>query len=420
MVRVKILRVTFFHPDLGIGGAERLVLDVATALADQGMEVSFYTNHFDPSHAFGELKSGRFPVNVVGDWLPRSIFGYFQALCAYVRMAYLALTYVLFFKHFDQPDVYVVDQIPVAVFFLKFTQPKVIYYCHHPDLLASPPGGTLKTLYRKPIDWIEEKGVRKSDMILANSKYTVEVFRRTFPDIRGELRILYPTISRAYEKSVGKITRKSLKDLVEENGDVDPSKSVVFLSINRFHPAKKLELAVEALDALRTKMSPDEFRDVRLVIAGGYDPNSQVNKVYFAELVTLVGNKRLQDKVIFVKSPSDKLKADLLVTCDCLVYTPVKEHFGIVPLEAMAASKPVIAINSGGPKETVEHGITGFLSEPNGDSFSEYMLKITNLDLSKRLGENGLKRLEKLFSYDIFCSKIVNIVTDAVCVRSTC
>jgi alpha-1,3/alpha-1,6-mannosyltransferase len=35
------------------------------------------------------------------------------------------------------------------------------------------------------------------------------------------------------------------------------------------------------------------------------------------------------------------------------------EHFGIVPLEAMAARLPVIACDSGGPTESVDHQVTG-------------------------------------------------------------
>ena len=49
------------------------------------------------------------------------------------------------------------------------------------------------------------------------------------------------------------------------------------------------------------------------------------------------------------------------------LYTPVGEHFGIVPLEAMAAGVPVIAMASGGPLETVKNGETGYLiPEPFG------------------------------------------------------
>lgn len=36
------MKIAFLHPDLGIGGAERLVVDAAVALQQQGHEVSMY------------------------------------------------------------------------------------------------------------------------------------------------------------------------------------------------------------------------------------------------------------------------------------------------------------------------------------------------------------------------------------------
>ncbi|KAL8742083.1 MAG: hypothetical protein Q9190_005380, partial [Brigantiaea leucoxantha] len=47
-------RILFLHPDLGIGGAERLVLDAALALqspAGGNHTVQIYTSHLDPTHA---------------------------------------------------------------------------------------------------------------------------------------------------------------------------------------------------------------------------------------------------------------------------------------------------------------------------------------------------------------------------------
>ena len=50
------------------------------------------------------------------------------------------------------------------------------------------------------------------------------------------------------------------------------------------------------------------------------------------------------------------------------------EHFGIVPLEAMLAGRPVLACNSGGPVESIIHGVTGYLCAPIpqvGDCFTK-------------------------------------------------
>jgi hypothetical protein len=52
------MRVAFVHPDLGIGGAERLVVDAAVGLQSCGHSVIIYTSHHDPSHSFPETNDG--------------------------------------------------------------------------------------------------------------------------------------------------------------------------------------------------------------------------------------------------------------------------------------------------------------------------------------------------------------------------
>jgi len=52
------LNIVFLHPDLGIGGAERLVVDAALALKSTGNNISFITSHHDRSHCFPETIDG--------------------------------------------------------------------------------------------------------------------------------------------------------------------------------------------------------------------------------------------------------------------------------------------------------------------------------------------------------------------------
>ena len=51
-------RIVFFHPDLGLGGAERLVIDAAVGLQNLGHKVTVFTSHCDRSHCFEEVKDG--------------------------------------------------------------------------------------------------------------------------------------------------------------------------------------------------------------------------------------------------------------------------------------------------------------------------------------------------------------------------
>jgi hypothetical protein len=50
--------IVFLHPDLGIGGAERLVIDAAVGLQKRGHKVVIFTSHCDPKHCFDEARDG--------------------------------------------------------------------------------------------------------------------------------------------------------------------------------------------------------------------------------------------------------------------------------------------------------------------------------------------------------------------------
>merc|ERR1712083_519190 len=104
----------------------------------------------------------------------------------------------------------------------------------------------------------------------------------------------------------------------------------------------------------------------------------------------------ISSQVIFHQSPKDKIKVELLRTSDCLLYTPSGEHFGIVPIEAMYNELPVIAVNDGGPLETVVDGKTGFLRKPDPKEFAEAM--------KNDLGKNGRRRVLNCFSFNSFAN----------------
>ena len=86
------LNIAFIHPDLGLGGAERLIVDAATELVKHGHSVDLYTAYYDPQRCFEETRGpGGFRVIVAGGWFPRHILGRCVALCAYVRCILAAL-----------------------------------------------------------------------------------------------------------------------------------------------------------------------------------------------------------------------------------------------------------------------------------------------------------------------------------------
>jgi len=207
------LRIAFIHPDLGIGGAERLVVDAALGLQKLGHEVDIYTSHHDPKHCFDETRDGTLRVHHVVPPFPRSLKGKFHILLSHARQ--LHLTTHLLHPHSPTYDVYFVDQLSTCVPFLRvFAHTRVVFYCHFPDkLLANGAyvegkvkrkGSLLKRVYRFPMDWLEEATTRQADIILANSKFTSRVFKAHFSSISSTPKVVYPGINlSAYEsKSV--------------------------------------------------------------------------------------------------------------------------------------------------------------------------------------------------------------------------
>lgn len=153
---------------------------------------------------------------------------------------------------------------------------------------------------------------------------------------------------------------------------------------------------------------------MKLTMAGGYDPRVTENIQHFSELQKLADENGLlaSGEVKFLMSPSDAKKLELLHRSSVLIYTPSGEHFGIVPIEAMFCGLPVIAVNNGGPTETVVNGETGFLRDSNPEEFAEAMETFYEggNDMKKEFGSQGKKRVEKHFSFKAFGDRLESFV----------
>eukprot|EP01029_Cantina_marsupialis_P028203 TRINITY_DN775854_c0_g1_i1.p1 TRINITY_DN775854_c0_g1~~TRINITY_DN775854_c0_g1_i1.p1 ORF type:complete len:484 (-),score=110.10 TRINITY_DN775854_c0_g1_i1:113-1471(-) len=401
------LKIAFVHPDLGVGGAERLVVDAAMGLKGKGHEVEMMTSHHDASHAFTETTDGSLKVTVRGDFLPRHIVGKFHIFFAILRNVFLAFCMGASRQRWD---VIVCDQISASIPILRILNPtaRIVFYCHYPDLLLSSRTSFLKQIYRFPFDYIEEKTTSWAHTILVNSHFTKHTFEETFKSIKKAPEVLYPCIKILPDDFA------VIEDNISESVREAMNAKTVFVSINRYERKKKIEIAVKALGVLKENLSEEEFSGVRLVVAGGYDERVRENVEHHLELQQWAEGLGLKNHVVFIRSFSDADKQYLLRNATAVIYTPANEHFGIVPIECMEACAPVIAVNNGGPLESVRDGKDGFLCEQEPIAFAQAMQKLMNdEELAIEMGKNGRDRVKKNFSFQAFSDHLHDVCTRA-------
>ncbi|KAJ7093106.1 mannosyltransferase [Mycena epipterygia] len=439
----KPLRVAFIHPDLGIGGAERLVVDAAIGLQALGHSIVLYTSHHDPDHCFEETRNGQLEVHHVVPPFPRSIKGKFHILFAHAKQLHLTLH--LLWPWAPTYDVYFVDQLSTCIPFLRaIGRTPVVFYCHFPDKLlangefveGNPQRrvGLLKRIYRYPMDWLEEVTTRHADVILSNSNFSARVFKTYFPSIRRTPETVYPGINiSVYETP----TDPTNPDIAAVTSGVP-----TLLSLNRFEKKKNAALAMSAFAKLRPRVP--ELKNMRLVLAGGYDPRLEDNMQTLYSLIDLARSNELTFNVITSSSSAVKIpplnttpvNPDVLFllnfsteqrtalltapSTQALLYTPANEHFGIVPVEAMCCGLPVLACNSGGPTEsTVSEPIaerTGWLCPPDADLWAEALTEIVRMSPSERVALSGRakERARRVFGMEAMALRLDAILREAV------
>lgn len=349
---------------------------------------------------------------------PSSILGRFHILLAILRQIHLVLAIGFFGSTLYnlKPDVFVVDQLSACVPLLRWLYPKrqrILFYCHFPDQLLAKRDevgtlGTLKKLYRWPFDWFEEWSMSAADRIVVNSKFTRETSKSVFKDLDRELGVIYPCVDAQPTKE-------------EDREVLWDGRFKILLSINRFERKKDIRLAIETY----AKVSEPERRNTRLIVAGGYDPRVAENVSYHAELEQFAASAGLkyataktvptalavpQDvQVLFLLSVPDAFKKVLLGNAALLMYTPVNEHFGIVPVEAMKHGVPVLASNTGGPLETILDGKTGWLRDVKNEEEWAYIVRkiLTAFSDTRRkaMQEAGRKRVVEMFTKEIMAKR---------------
>lgn len=168
----------------------------------------------------------------------------------------------------------------------------------------------------------DQLSARRVDVFVANSQNTLQRITKYY---RRSAVLLYPPVDPLYFQA----------------GEGAPLPRAVFLCVSRLSPYKRLDMVIETFNKLGLPL---------MVVGEGRD-EARLRRLT-GPTVTLLG---------FVP---DRELARLYAAARAVIF-PSDDDFGLVPVEAMAAGTPVLALRRGGVQETVVEGVTGeFFDEP--------------------------------------------------------
>jgi glycosyltransferase involved in cell wall biosynthesis len=149
-------------------------------------------------------------------------------------------------------------------------------------------------------------------------------------------------------------------------------------------PRKGVHVAVEAMEHL-----PEE---ATLTVQGGGDEE------YLATIKSQVERLGLGHRVSFTRQPREQLPK-IYAEADAVLF-PVQweEPWGLVPLEAMAVGRPVVATGTGGSAEYLKDGANCLIFEPrdSGRALAERIVRLaSDPALRATLRDGGLETADK-------------------------
>ncbi|RLC37349.1 MAG: hypothetical protein DRH33_05855 [Candidatus Nealsonbacteria bacterium] len=161
----------------------------------------------------------------------------------------------------------------------------------------------------------------------------------------------------------------------------------VLCSIGRLHPPKDFSTILRAL-----KLIVPQIQKVRLLVVG----DGPLRKSLENETAQLGLNE-------YVKFLGFREDIPVLINLsDTVILSTYWEGLPLVPLEAGASKKPIVASNVDGVRETIIDGKTGFLFEPkSAKDLAEKIIKLyQDEELRKEMGERGFEFVKTNFSLE--------------------
>ena len=168
-----------------------------------------------------------------------------------------------------------------------------------------------------------------------------------------------------------------------------PNGEKLLIHVSNFRPVKRVTAVVETFARVRRGV------DARLLMVGDGPDLAEASRLAralgVAADVEFLGE---QDQVV-----------QLLSASDVFLLPSAQESFGLAALEAMACEVPVVASRIGGLPEVIEHGVSGFLHNPDDlDGMAQSALRLLTDEALHRRAAAAARRV----AHEKYCdSKIV-------------
>lgn len=172
--------------------------------------------------------------------------------------------------------------------------------------------------------------------------------------------------------------------------------SSIILFIGRFRYYKGLHVLIEAMQTIEGKL---------LLIGGG---------PLETNLKRQVSQFQLGHKIQFLGELTDTEKINYLHACDVFVLPSIyrSEAFGIVQLEAMACSKPIVCTELGtGTSFVNQNEKTGLVVKPNDHNALSKSIDhiLRNPSIKNRYGNAGYQRVSSYFSQERMVNEVISL-----------
>jgi glycosyltransferase involved in cell wall biosynthesis len=263
---------------------------------------------------------------------------------------------------------------PVARPYLSFTLLQRI--ASRPDPLPA--------IYRRTLTRLDRANVLAATMVLANSYYSREMFYHYY----GVL---------AHVAHLGVDT--------EQFRPLGLVREWFALSVGALNPHKGFDFLLQSLALL-----PPSQR-LPLVIVSNF---AQPAECRYLEAL----GEELGVPVRILVSISDEELVRLYNKARLVLYAPIMEPFGLVPLEAMACGTPVVGVREAGVRESVVHERTGLLADRDPRSFADAVARLlSDRELSESYGAFGREYVAQEWSWDRSASRLEEYLHRAACLR---